>query len=103
MPFFNERLRCGMLFAALLACTAGVQLAQAQTRTHAVSQSPSPAASPAPSPMPTVDATQVAADAIQLNQRLRSLPERLVSNESLTDLDQRVNALRQATSDKAQQ
>jgi small-conductance mechanosensitive channel/DNA-binding transcriptional regulator YdaS (Cro superfamily) len=53
--------------------------------------------------MPTIDATQVAADAIQLNQRLRSLPESLVSNASLTELDQRVNALRQTTSDKAQQ
>ena len=40
---------------------------------------------------------------MQVNQRLRSLPERLVSNESLTESEQDVTALRQTTNEKAQQ
>lgn len=91
---------------AILACTVGVLLAtgqpRAQRKTNAATQ-PSPEASPAPSPVPTIDATQVTAEAMQVNQRLRSLPERLVSNESLTELEQDVNALRQTTNNKAQQ
>ena len=95
------------LLAAILACTAVVQVVNSQTRsqrkTNAASQ-PSPEASPSPSPTPPpIDATQVAADAMQVNQRLRSLPERLVSNESLTELEQQVNELRQTTTEKAQQ
>src|SRR5687768_761611 len=105
-PCLIERRQGRMLFAVILTCSVGVQLANGQTRTSQRKQAatPSPQASPVSSPVsPTIDAAQVAADALLLSQRLRSLPERLISDKSLTDLEQQVSRLKQTISDKTQQ
>jgi potassium efflux system protein len=95
------------LSAAILICCVGVQLASSQRRTRQRAEAtpqPTPEASPVPSPSaPTIDAPQVAAEAMQLNQRLRSSQERVVSNESLTLLETQINALKQKIGKKAQQ
>jgi len=105
-PCLIERRQGRMLFAVILTCSVGVQLANGQTRPSQRKQAatPSPQASPLSSPVsPTIDAAQVAADALLLSQRLRSLPERLISDKSLTDLEQQVSRLKQTISDKTQQ
>src|SRR5262245_49950381 len=52
------------------------------------------------SPIP---APQIAAEAIQLNQRLRGLPDRLVSEESRVYLEQEVLRIGDTTAKKASQ
>ncbi len=58
---------------------------------------PSPMASPNPLVIPV---PQIAAESIQLNQRLRSLPDRIVSDESLGETEHEVNALSATTGEK---
>ena len=58
---------------------------------------PSPVASPNPLVIPV---PQIAAESIQLNQRLRSLPDRIVSNESLGETEHQVNELSATTVEK---
>ena len=59
---------------------------------------PSPLASPNPLVIPV---PQIAAESIQLNQRLRSLPDRIVSDESLGETEHQVNELSATTGEKA--
>ena len=58
---------------------------------------PSPVASPNPLVIPV---PQIAAESIQLNQRLRSLPDRIVSDESLGETEHQVNELSATTGEK---
>ena len=58
---------------------------------------PSPVASPNPLVIPV---PQIAAESIQLNQRLRSLPDRIVSDESLGETEHQVNELSATTVEK---
>ena len=55
---------------------------------------PSPVASPNPLVIPV---PQIAAESIQLNQRLRSVPDRIVSDESLGETEHQVNKLSATT------
>ncbi|HSE20030.1 MAG TPA: mechanosensitive ion channel domain-containing protein [Pyrinomonadaceae bacterium] len=93
------------LFALILIFTVGVQLADSQSRKRTKAEptpEPTPQASPVPSNNPLIIATpQVATEAMQLNQRLRSMRERVISNESLTGLEQQTNKLKDSTSEKA--
>jgi len=58
---------------------------------------PAPVASPNPLVIPV---PQIAAESIQLNQRLRSLPDRIVSDESLGETEHQVNQLSATTDEK---
>lgn len=58
---------------------------------------PAPVASPNPLVIPV---PQIAAESIQLNQRLRSLPDRIVSDESLGETEHQVNELSATTDEK---
>ena len=73
-------LHCRILFTVILACIVGVQTAHTQI----------------PTP-------EVAAEAIQLNDRLRTLPDRIVTDETLMDLEQRTKGLEETTLEKARQ
>ena len=69
----------------------------AQSNRHSRAQ-PSPQASPIASPgVLTIATPEVAAEAMQLNQRLRTLPDRLVSDQSLAQLQQQINSLEETT------
>lgn len=59
---------------------------------------PSPVATPNPLVIPV---PEIAAESVQLNQRLRSQPDRIVSDESLGETEQQVNELNRTTDDKA--
>ena len=100
----TEHWRLRIIAAVILICCFGIQSANNQTRksprTNPAAQ-PSPQASPVASPSLTIDTSKVAAEVMQLNQRLRSLPDRLVSNESLAEIEQQVSDLRETTSAKA--
>ena len=62
---------------------------------------PTPQPSPVTSPNPLViPVPQIAAESIQLNQRLRSLPDRIVSDESLGETEHQVNELSATTGEK---
>jgi potassium efflux system protein len=71
---------CRILFTVILVCIVGVQSAHTQI----------------PTP-------EVAAEAIQLNERLRTLPDRIVSDETLADLEKRTKDLAETTLEKARQ
>ena len=73
-------LHCRILFTVILACIVGVQTAHTQI----------------PTP-------EVAAEAIQLNDKIRTLPDRIVTDETLMDLEQRANALGETILEKAEQ
>ena len=63
---------------------------------------PTPQVSPLASPNPLViPVPQIAAESIQLNQQLRSLPDRIVSDESLGETEHQVNELSATTGEKA--
>ena len=65
---------------------------------------PTPQASPVATPNPLViPVPQIAAESIQLNQRLLNLPDRIVSEEALGKTNQQVNELTAATGEKAQE
>jgi small-conductance mechanosensitive channel len=105
--FSIERYWSRILLTLILTCTVGVQSANNQTRKPPLtkaSSEPSPQASPIASINPFIIATpQVAAEAMQINQRLRSLPDRLVSSEALTKLEQQIRKLEEATRARASQ
>jgi len=62
---------------------------------------PTPQHAPVASPNPLViPVPQIAAESIQLNQRLRSLPDRIVSDESLGETEHQVNQLSATTDEK---
>jgi small-conductance mechanosensitive channel len=52
---------------------------------------------------PSIPVPEIAAEAIQLNQRLQSLPDRLPSEESFTGLEQQIRHLETMTREKQQQ
>src|SRR5687768_14996407 len=69
---------------------------QTQNRTAA---QPSPTTSPQPLPTATphplaIAVPQIGTEAIQLNQRLRSLPDRVPSEESIGQTERQVNNLK---------
>ena len=94
-----------ILFALILTCTVGVQSGYTQSRTrpnNKATPEPSPQPSPTPSPNPLIiPVPQVATEAIPLNQRLRSLPDRIVSDESLANFEQQINELKETTGKRA--
>ena len=76
--------------------------AQNQNRTAAEQ---SPTTSPQPSPTATLNplaipVPQIGTEAIQLNQRLRSLPDRVPSDESIGQTEQQVNNLKATIAEK---
>src|SRR5262252_1374111 len=73
-------LHCRILFTVILACIVGVQTAHTQI----------------PTP-------EVAAEAIKLNDKIRTLPDRIVTDETLMDLEQRTKGLEETTLEKAGQ
>jgi len=94
-----------LLLTIILGCSVCVQSARNQTRAQSKRNSaaqPSPKASPIASPVSspgvsTIATPQIAAEAMQLNQRLRSLPDRLVLDQSLDELQQQINSLEETT------
>ncbi|PWT89438.1 MAG: hypothetical protein C5B55_11415 [Blastocatellia bacterium] len=63
---------------------------------------PTPQASPVATPNPLIiPVPQIAAESIQLSQRLRSLSDKLMSNDALRETEQQVNNLKLTTDDKA--
>ena len=94
-----------LLLTILVGCSVCVQSANnptsAQSKRNPRAQ-PSPKASPIASPVSspgvsTIATPQIAAEAMQLNQRLRTLPDRLVSDQSLAELQQQINSLEETT------
>lgn len=65
----------------------------------AAKPTPQPAPVAAPGPL-VIPVPQIAAESIQLNQRLRSLPDRIVSDESLGETEHQVNELSATTGEK---
>ncbi|PYS70426.1 MAG: hypothetical protein DMF69_13590 [Acidobacteria bacterium] len=47
--------------------------------------------------MPTIATPQVAVEAMQLNQRLRTLPDRVVADQTLAELQQQITSLEETT------
>jgi small-conductance mechanosensitive channel len=71
------------------------QLPGAKQKT-AVSQ-PSPQPSPSPTPTPNllvIPVAEIGKESIQLNQRLRTLPDRIATDASITESDQATNTLK---------
>ena len=73
---------------------------------------PNENASPLPTPHPSptlppnplsIAAPQIGAEAIQLNQRLRTLHERIMSNESTNDIEKRITEVKASTDEKSQE
>ena len=103
----NKNCWARLFVIVLLGCSVVFQSANNQTSAQSKRNpqaqpspkaSPSPVASPVPSPgVSTIATPQVAAEAMQLNQRLRTLPDRLVSDELLNDLQQQINKLEATT------
>src|SRR4030095_9768060 len=104
-PFSNAHKLCVMLSTLTLTFSIGVQLANSQKQSlpePQVASQPSPQTSTVPSPgVPIIATPQVAEESMQLNQDLRSLPERSVSLQVLGQLEQQINALIATTNEKA--
>jgi potassium-dependent mechanosensitive channel len=97
----SKQVRVRVVFTILVACVAGVHFANAQTRPQRRAEpSPQPAASPT---APAIGTTEVANEAIQLNQRLRTLPERLLSRDALAQIQQRLDELKETTSERSRE
>lgn len=94
----NKYLWVGVL---LFACVVGVPLASAQIRPQRRAE-PSPQPTPSPT-APAIGTTEVAGEAIQLNQRLRTLPDRLLSRDALSRIQQQLDELRGTTSERARE
>src|SRR5262249_45512716 len=94
------------LFILILTCSVSFQSANSQTQTHRkIKPTPEPTLQVSPVPSlgaPLIATPQVAAEAMQLNQQLRTLPERVVSKEALVQLEQQVNSLKATVDEKAQ-
>jgi small-conductance mechanosensitive channel len=95
------------LFPAIVILTFSiVPWTNSQTRSHQKKTDQRGQSSPQPSPpvtpsAPTIATPQVAAEAIQLAQQLRSMPDRIISNEALAELEQQITALAETTNEKA--
>jgi potassium efflux system protein len=96
-------------FALLLAVNVvngqfrGLQKPAANTKTAASQPTPQPTpqASPTATPNPLViPVPQIAIESIQLEQRLSSISDRLVSNESINETAQQVNELKASADEK---
>ena len=70
------------------------------TNSKQVSPSPSPTPSPVPVNPLVIAVPQIATESIQLNQRLRTLPDRIVSEEAVLQSENRVNNLKTAITEK---
>jgi len=98
-----------LLLTILLGCSVFVQSANNQTSAQSKRKAqpqPSPKASPTPSPVaspgvPTIATPQVAVEAMQLNQRLRTLPDRVVSEQSIGELQQQIQSIEETTRETA--
>lgn len=84
-----------LLVAVTLICTLGGQAVAQSTETRAPS---SPVDSPDTSIIPS---SRIADEAMQLDQRLRTLPDRFVPESLLTEIHEEVNQLRAATSERS--
>src|SRR6185295_5118400 len=89
-----------LLLTIILSCCV-LQSAKSQTPAQSnrnSAQQPSPKASPGASPgVPTIATPQVAAEAMELNQRLRTLSDRVFADQSLEQLQQQINSLEETT------
>lgn len=105
MGFLTKHLWAGMLLLIIPVC--GVQSTSSQTRssrTPEAANRPSPQASPVPSPVaPAITTPEVAKEAIQLNQRLRNLPDRLLSGDALNEILKQLEGLKEATNERARE
>ncbi len=100
MGHSSRHWRARVLFLVILACLVGVQFASGQRPTRRAEPSPQP--SPVPSG-PAIGTPEVATEAIQLNQRLRTLPERLLSRDALVQIEQRLDELKGTTGERARE
>ncbi|HXK62278.1 MAG TPA: mechanosensitive ion channel [Acidobacteriota bacterium] len=95
----------GLLIAVALTCVAGGQAFAQSTATPAPVQAgdgQSRASSPVDSPdTPTIPSPRIADEAMQLDQRLRTLPDRLAPESLLAEISEEVNQLRAATSERS--
>ena len=90
---YGPRWHTALMLLALLVVCEGVKGQSAAKPTP----QPSPVATPNPSVIPV---PQIPAESIELNQRLRSLPDRIVSDESLGETEQQINQLRASADEK---
>ena len=99
----------GLLMAVTLTCAVSDQTRAQSTATPTPVQAdatgqPGRPASPAGSPDASIIAApQIADEAMQLDQRLRTLPDRLVPESVLSEIEQEVNQLRETTGGKARE
>ncbi len=99
----------GLLMAVTLACAVSGQTRAQSAATRTPVQAgatgqPGPPASPAGSPDVSIIPTpQIADEAMQLDQRLRALVDRLAPESVLSEIEQEVNQLRETTGEKARE
>ncbi|HEU4769976.1 MAG TPA: mechanosensitive ion channel domain-containing protein [Pyrinomonadaceae bacterium] len=106
MRFRTKRVWARMLLGVVIACVVAGQPASSQTNRQRGGEAakPSPSPSPVPSPAaPVITTPEVASEAIQLDQRLRSLPERLAPSDGLVQLEQQLNELKETTTEQARE
>lgn len=99
-----SELPCSRLFLVLLIILLiGVEPALAQTgRKSKPTPQPTPEPSPSPSVNPLVIAVpEIATAILQLNQSIRTLSERSVTDESVIQLEQQINGIREKTAKRA--
>ena len=84
--------------------------AQAKAKQREATKQSSPTAEPSPQPTPVVPPNplvigvpQIGTESIQLNQRLRSLPDRIVSEESVIGNEQRIRSLKGTIAEKSEE
>jgi len=94
------------ILVLLFACST-LQAQQPKLKFSAKSEAtpaPSPVATPVATPNSlAIAVTQVGSEAIQLNQRLRGLSDQIVSDKSISQIEQNLNDLKTATDDKSRE
>ncbi|HKR21557.1 MAG TPA: mechanosensitive ion channel domain-containing protein [Pyrinomonadaceae bacterium] len=106
MKWLTKQLWARILFSVVLICGFAVHSASGQIRRarNNAAATPSPSPSPTPTPAaPVIPTPEVASAAIQLNQRLRSLPERLAPGAGVAQLEQQLNELKQTTGEQSRE
>src|ERR1700748_2792346 len=90
-----------LLLSIILVGSVCVQAQKKQTDTRSnrnpLTQPGAQASPVASSAVPTIATPQVAAEAMQLDQRLRTMPDRLVSEQSFAEIQKQVNSVEERT------